>query len=215
MGEFNEKMLSAKEKLLARFKRERPPLATADRQDRLPPGQHLTHGFPILDLGIRPSIDFGTWTLEITGDVERPMAWNWDEFKQLPKVDQVSDFHCVTTWSKFDVHWGGVKFQSIAELVMPRPTTRYVILGCGEGYTTNLSIDEAMDDDVLLAYELDGRPIPLEHGGPMRLIVPKLYAWKSAKFLRQIRFAQYDEPGFWEIRGYHNHGDPWLEERYG
>jgi DMSO/TMAO reductase YedYZ molybdopterin-dependent catalytic subunit len=209
--EINEKVLAAKEKLLEKFRhRER-----MTGQDRLPPGQKLTQGFPVLDLGIRPSFDPKTWTFRVEGEVENPMTWTWEEFRRLPKVEQISDFHCVTRWSKYGVHWGGVKMKTIAEIVMPKQTARFVIAHCDDGgYTTNMPMDEVLRDDVLLAYELDGEPLPPDHGGPMRLLVPKLYAWKSAKFLRTLRFVERDEPGFWETRGYNNHADPWKEERH-
>ena len=184
-------------------------------QPRVPSGQRVTSGFPILDLGLRPAFDPATWTLQIMGDVEVPLQFTWDEFRKLPRVEQVSDFHCVTTWSKLDVPWAGVSMRTIAELTRPQESARFVIAQCGEGYATNLPIAAALDDDALLAYELDGQPLPIEHGGPLRLIVPKLYAWKSAKFLRALKFAATDEPGFWEKRGYHHHGDPWREERFG
>lgn len=230
--EINPKMLAAKEKFLGALQRGRcgcricesaasaknklrSPFRPLEERDRLPPGQKLTKGFPVLDLGIHPPFDPATWTFRVEGEVENPMTWTWEEFQQLPKVEQLSDFHCVTTWSKFDVRWGGVKLRTVAELVHPKQTAHFVIAHCADGgYTTNIPIDEALDDDVLLAYELDGQPLPIEHGGPMRLVVPRLYAWKSAKFLRALRFTERDEPGFWETRGYHNHADPWKEERY-
>ncbi len=202
----------AKQKLLARLRQRK----SGQERDRLPPGQKLTQKFPVLDLGTHPPFDPATWTFRVEGEVENPMTWTWEEFQKLPKVEQVSDFHCATTWSKFDVHWGGVKLKTIIEMVEPKDTAHFVIAHCAdEGFTTNIPIEEALDDDVLLAYELDGKPLPVEHGGPMRLVVPKLYAWKSAKFLRALRFTERDEPGFWETRGYNNHGDPWKEERYG
>ncbi len=126
----------------------------------------------------------------------------------------MSDFHCVTTWSKYDVRWGGVPFAAIVAQVRPTAAARFLIQVCADGYTTNLPLSELQGDDVLLAYELDGAPLPLEHGGPMRLIVPHLYAWKSAKFLTTLRFQAEDTPGFWEVRGYHDIGNPWSEERF-
>lgn len=212
--DFNPKMLSAKEKLLERFRSQAEREHDAEEWRRLPPGQHLTRGFPVLDLGVRPPIDLEGWTLEVTGEVETPLRLNWNEFRDLPRVEQVSDFHCVTTWSKYDVRWSGVPFLAIAERAGLKPSARFVIAQGGEGYTTNIPLADCLREDVLLADELDGQPLPLEHGGPVRLIVPHLYAWKSAKFLRALRFAEIDEPGFWEVRGYHNTGDPWREQRY-
>ena len=212
-AEYNQKMLAAKEKLLARF-RQQGPSRPADREQRLPPGQHLTKGFPVLDLGVRPRFHPKRWRCQVEGAVEEPLDLTWDEFVQLPRAELVADFHCVTTWSKFDVEWSGVAFLDLAARVRPTDQARYVIAHGADGYSTNIPLADLMDEDVFLAFELFGQPLPLEHGGPMRLVVPKLYAWKSAKFLRRLVFSPTDEPGFWEERGYHNHGDPWLEERH-
>jgi DMSO/TMAO reductase YedYZ molybdopterin-dependent catalytic subunit len=212
-GEFNPKMLSAKEKLLEKF-RAQAPRVDEDEERRLPPGQHLTKGFPVLDLGVRPLIDLEQWTLEVTGEVDTPLRLNWKQFRELPRVQQTSDFHCVTTWSKYDVRWSGVSFRSLAARAGLKPEAKFVIAEGGEGYTTNIPLADCLREDVLLADVLDGQPLPLEHGGPVRLIVPHLYAWKSAKFLRALRFLPSDEPGFWETRGYHSYGDPWREQRY-
>jgi len=209
--EINQKMLRAKELLLEKFKK------TGQRtgSDRLPPGQHLVKNFPVLDLGIQPEFHPERWRLRVDGLVAQPMELSWQEFTALPKARQVSDFHCVTTWSKYDVQWSGVKFSTIVERVRPKAEAAHLILECNDGYTTNLPLSELQGDDVILAYELDGQPLPIEHGGPMRLIVPQLYAWKSAKFLVRMVFQSQDTKGFWEVRGYHNHADPWREERYG
>lgn len=229
--EYNEKMLAAKARLLERFKREgghfQPTtLRTTPeerRRVRVPAGQHLTKGFPVLDLGVRPALGPDNWRLRIWGEVENPLELTWAAFKQLPRTRQSSDFHCVTTWSKLDVQWGGVRFHDLAALVMPTAKAKFVIQHGAEKYTTNTPLEELMDDDVLLADELvlnlngqdsGWQPIPAERGGPVRLIVPKLYAWKGSKFLTGLRFQEHDEPGFWEVRGYHNHADPWREERY-
>jgi DMSO/TMAO reductase YedYZ molybdopterin-dependent catalytic subunit len=228
---YNPKMLAAKAKLLERFRREGEPFqpstlkTTQDERAalRVPPGQHLTRGFPVLDLGVRPELSAENWRLKIWGEVENPVELTWDEFQSLPRVRQTSDFHCVTTWSKLDVQWGGVRFHDLAAIVEPKPTARYVVQHGGEGYTTNAPMEELMDDDVLIAdemvLEINGRnngwqPIPTDRGGPVRVIVPKLYAWKGSKFLVGLRFLERDEPGFWEVRGYHNHADPWRAERY-
>jgi DMSO/TMAO reductase YedYZ molybdopterin-dependent catalytic subunit len=214
-SQYNPKMLSAKEKLLERFRARAPQPESEAERHRLPSGQHLTSGFPVLDLGVRPPIDLATWSLEVTGEVENPLSFSWEEFQALPRIRQVRDFHCVTTWSKYDVRWGGVPFRALAERAGIKPSAHFVIASGGEGYTTNIPLEDCMREDVILADELDGKPLPLEHGGPVRLLVPHLYAWKSAKFLRGLRLAEKDEPGFWEVRGYHNHGDPWREQRYG
>jgi DMSO/TMAO reductase YedYZ molybdopterin-dependent catalytic subunit len=208
-------MLSAKEKLLERFRAQAQEQHDREEHHRLPPGQHLTSGFPVLDLGVQPPIDLTTWTLAVTGEVQSPLRLSWEEFRALPHVEQIRDFHCVTTWSKYDVHWRGVPFRMIAERARLKETAHYVVAAGGEGYTTNIPLEDCLRDDVILADELDGQPLPLAHGGPVRLLVPHLYAWKSAKFLRALRFTEKDEPGFWEVRGYHNYGDPWRQQRYG
>lgn len=231
---YNEKMLAAKANLLERFRREGALRADhgpsnlittpAERAaKRVPRGQHETKGFPILDLGVRPIFNAATWKFKVWGEVENPMELSWEQWQELPHVRQTSDFHCVTTWSKLDVQWGGVRFSDLAALAIPHEIARHVIQFGAEGYTTNIPIETVMDDDVLLADEfvldLNGsnngwQPIPTERGGPVRTIVPKLYAWKGSKFLIGLRFVSSDEPGFWETRGYNNHADPWREERY-
>lgn len=184
-------------------------------EPRLPPGQHMAHGWPRLDLGIVPRFDPKAWLLRIDGAVETPATLTWDQFTALPTVAVTADFHCVTGWSKFDNRWEGVSFRVIADLVRPRPAANHVVLTCGDaGYTTNLPLDVLLDVDVLFAYRHDGKPLPLEHGGPLRLVVPKRYAWKSAKWVRQVTFLETDEPGYWEVRGYSNTADPWTEDRY-
>lgn len=214
---YNPKMLAAKERLLERF---RARAAQSDggpepsEHRRLPPGQHLVSGFPVLDLGVRPAIDLATWKLKLTGLVREPWFFSWEAFRDLPRAQQTSDFHCVTSWSRFDLRWGGVPFRAVAERAGVPPEARFVIASCGDGYTTNLPLIDCLHADVLLADELEGRPLPLEHGGPVRLLVPHLYGWKSAKFLRGLHFVAEDEPGFWEVRGYHHYGDPWREQRY-
>jgi DMSO/TMAO reductase YedYZ molybdopterin-dependent catalytic subunit len=211
--EINQKMVRAKEKLLDKFKRATPRVLGG--KERLPPGQHLTQGFPVLDLGIHPEFHPERWRFKVDGLVKTPLDLSWQEFQALPVAQQVSDFHCVTTWSKYDVKWTGVKFRTIMERAGVDPKATHVVLSCNDGYTTNLPLNELGGDDVLLAYELEGKPLPLEHGGPMRMLVPHLYAWKSAKFMTRITFLDHDDPGFWEVRGYHNHADPWTEERFG
>jgi DMSO/TMAO reductase YedYZ molybdopterin-dependent catalytic subunit len=183
-------------------------------ENRLPPGQHLTSGFPVLDLGIRPDLSLEKWLLEVSGLVENPTIFSWEQFSALPQFEDVSDFHCVTTWSKFDCRWGGVAFFTLAEIVKPQPEVRHVLFTSYDGYSTNVRLEDCMDDDVLIATQFDTRPIPREHGGPARVIIPKLYAWKGAKFVRSIEFASEDRPGFWEVRGYSNTADPWTEDRF-
>ena len=182
--------------------------------DRLPPGQKLTAGFPVLDLGVRPEIPLDEWKLSLDGLVEKPAALSWADFGALPQVDDVSDFHCVTTWSKYDCRWGGVAFTTLYELVQPKPGAQFVYFTSYDGYSTNVPLALCLDDDVLIATRFDGAPLAREHGGPARVIIPKLYAWKGAKFVSGITFLAEDKLGFWEVRGYSNTADPWKEERY-
>jgi len=189
------------------------PLANAS-SERLPPGQHLTQGFPVLDLGIQPQIPLSTWMLKLDGFVENPVTLTWAELQVLPQVDDVSDFHCVTTWSKYDCAWRGVAFTTLYALARPRPAARFVYFTGYDGYSTNVPLASCLDDDVLIATQFAGAPLPREHGGPARVIIPKLYAWKGAKFVNAITFLRHDQPGFWEERGYSNTADPWKEERY-
>jgi DMSO/TMAO reductase YedYZ molybdopterin-dependent catalytic subunit len=190
------------------------PRPAVRSHDRLPPGQHLTTGFPVLDLGIQPEISLSEWRLDVGGLVENPKSFTWEEFNSLPQFEDVSDFHCVTTWSKFDARWSGVAFFTLADIVRPKPGAKYVLFGSYDNYTTNVRIEDLMDDDVLIASKYDGKPLPREHGGPVRIVIPKLYAWKSAKFVRSIEFRAEDKPGFWETRGYSNTADPWSEDRF-
>jgi len=211
--EYNDKMLAAKAKLLERFKKNKPRQADPEKE-RLPPGQHVTKGFPVLDLGVKPRFHPKRWRFQVEGEVELELDLDWDGFIRLPRGREIADFHCVTTWSKFDVQWDGVRFVDVAAMVRPTDQARFVIVHSADGYTTNLPLADCLDDDVMLADQLFGEPLPIEHGGPMRLVVPKLYAWKSAKFVRKLVFSKNDQPGFWEERGYHDRGDPWKEERY-
>lgn len=183
-------------------------------RDRLPPGQKLTDGFPVLDLGVQPAIAPADWRLALDGRVARPAELTWAQFNALPQVEDVSDFHCVTTWSKFDCRWGGVAFTTLYELVQPQPEARFVYFSSYDGYSTNVALEQCLDDDVLVATSFAGQPLPREHGGPARVIIPKLYAWKGAKFVRSITFLAEDKLGFWEVRGYSNTADPWTEDRY-
>lgn len=183
-------------------------------EERLPPGQTLTEGFPVLDLGVQPVLPLETWTLDLGGLVETPRTLSWAEFQALPQVEDTSDFHCVTTWSKFDCRWKGVAFTTLYELVRPKAEAAFVFFTSHDGYSTNVPLEKCLDDDVLVATHFDGKPLTREHGAPARVIIPKLYAWKGAKFLKGIEFLAEDRLGFWEVRGYSNTGDPWTEDRY-
>lgn len=182
---------------------------------RLPPGQRLTSSWPVLDLGIQPAISTDEWTMTVGGQVENKINWTWNDLMTQPQVEIVSDIHCVTTWSRYDNTWQGVSARHLLSVVQPKPKARFVVMRSHDGYSTNVPLTAFADDDVLLAHTWEGKPITREHGGPVRVIIPKLYLWKSAKWLKHITFLDEDAPGYWEVRGYHNNGDPWTEERYG
>jgi DMSO/TMAO reductase YedYZ molybdopterin-dependent catalytic subunit len=187
-----------------------------DRKDlpRVPPGQFVTNGWPVLHYGGVPEFDPLTWDFRVRGLVEQPLSLSYQQFRQLPTVTVETDVHCVTRWSKLDMSWEGVSFQHILELVKPKPEAHFVIAHAEEGYTANLPLEVLADDDVLLASRANGADITPEHGWPLRLLVPKRYFWKSAKWLRGLEFTAEDHPGFWEQNGYNNNADPWKEERY-
>jgi DMSO/TMAO reductase YedYZ molybdopterin-dependent catalytic subunit len=189
--------------------------AQAPRDSRKPPGQHLVTNFPVLDLGMRPEVTKHSWRLRLFGLVGQEMELDWGALLLLPQVRDVSDFHCVTRWSQLDMEWDGVLARDVAALAQPQPDAKFVTLRGADGYTTNLPLAALLDDGVLLAHSVYGTPLTPEHGGPVRLVVPKRYGWKSAKWLVAIEFHAEDRPGFWEVRGYHNEADPWKEERFG
>jgi len=188
---------------------------------KLPVGQRRVPNWPVLDLGDLPDVSTQEWRLEVNGHCEQPFSLSWDDFLALPQVEDVSDFHCVTTWSRMDNRWVGVRFKTIAELAVPKEGARFVLCtgydlapGMGIPYTTNLPLARAIDDDVLLVHTWEGQPLPREHGGPCRMITPKLYAWKGTKWIRKIEFRQDNKRGFWEERGYSDTAEPWFNDRY-
>jgi DMSO/TMAO reductase YedYZ molybdopterin-dependent catalytic subunit len=181
---------------------------------RLPPGQVLTQKWPVLTYGETPRVNLATWTFRCYGLVEREVSWTWKELLALPQVTITSDIHCVTRWSRYDNRWEGVAVREILRRVKVRPEAVAVMAHTQEGYTTNIPLAELDVEDALLAIKHDGRDLPPEHGGPCRLVVPKLYFWKSAKWIRAFEFLDVDAPGFWEVNGYHLHADPWKDERY-
>jgi DMSO/TMAO reductase YedYZ molybdopterin-dependent catalytic subunit len=183
--------------------------------DRLPPGQKLVVNWPVLDLGIQPDVPRADWRLKVDGLVATPISWDWAQFSAQPEFEDVSDIHCVTQWSRYDNRWSGVSTQHMLSVVQPLPAAAHVILHSYDGYTTNVRLDHFAEDDCLFAHSHDGVPLSREHGGPVRLIIPRFYLWKSAKWIKRIEFVADDKPGFWEVRGYHNEGDPWTEARYG
>lgn len=181
---------------------------------RIPAGQTEVRNFPTLDLGIRPDVTTENWTLRIYGLVEKELNINWAQFQAMTQVTEVSDFHCVTRWSQLDMDWQGVPARELIAMAEPQQTAKYVTLHGYDGYTTNLPLDALLDDDVIIAHSVLGAPLTPAHGGPVRIIVPKRYAWKGAKWLKAIELHEFDRPGFWEVRGYHNEADPWKEERF-
>jgi DMSO/TMAO reductase YedYZ molybdopterin-dependent catalytic subunit len=198
------------------FERNRAALAAKGYSaDRLPPGQYFTERFPVLHVGDVPNIERSQWTLQVFGEVTEPRMLTFDDLAALPNVDVVTDIHCVTKWSKFDTKWRGVRFRDVMALVEVAPSVTHVVQHAEYGYTTNTPLPALLGDDVLLTWEYEGEPLPPEHGGPVRMLLPSLYFWKSAKWLRGIEFVTGDKPGFWERNGYHDEGDPWREQRYG
>ena len=181
---------------------------------RVPPGQYLTSRFPVLTYGRNPKYDLASWSLSIDGAVEKPYALSWDELMGMDQVEITTDIHCVTRWSKLDTTWRGVPVRDLFERAGLKPEAAFVMAYSDGGYTTNLPLPVVLDDDVLLAHTYAGQPLAHEHGGPLRLLVPKRYFWKSAKFLRRLEVMTEDRMGFWELNGYHNDADPWQEQRH-
>ena len=214
VGRIKEKLVESKQK----WAREGRLLTggTADpAADRLPPGQRLVQNWPVLDLGIKPKVALESWRLTVDGLVENPLSWSWADFQAQPQTLSVSDIHCVTAWSRYDNRWEGVSARHLLGLVKPLREARHIVFHAHDGYTTNLPLKAFDDDGVLLAAKWEGAPLPPEHGGPVRVVVPKLYFWKSAKWVKRLEVVAEDRKGFWEVRGYHNEADPWEEERYG
>ena len=182
---------------------------------RLPPGQYDTgKSWPTLTAEATPKLDLATWTFTIDGLVERPTTWTWDEIHALPPSTYQGDIHCVTTWSKLGMTFTGVSVDTLLDIAGVQPTAAFALARCHTGYTTNLPLADVTGGKAWIAFEADGEPLPRQHGGPARLLVPHLYFWKSAKWVSGIALLDHDEPGFWERNGYHDRGDPWLEQRY-
>ncbi len=227
MDEKEARIVEARMRLRARFEakvantpamRDAAPQGTGPTNrhgmPRLPPGQHEAKGWPVLDLGRKPEVSQEAWRLELTGACRAPQVLDWEAMMALPIVEDTSDFHCVTTWSKYDLQWRGVRFADLAALAELEETAAFVFCHGADGYTTNLPLEEALKDDVLLAFEVNDAPLPMEHGGPARLVTPQLYAWKGTKWISKIEFLTEDRKGFWEERGYSNTAHPWREDRY-
>jgi DMSO/TMAO reductase YedYZ molybdopterin-dependent catalytic subunit len=185
-----------------------------DEASRTPPGQYLTRDFPVLSAGPTPRVALETWSFTIDGLVGAPVSWSWDLFQGLPARDWTVDISCVTKWTKLDTRWTGVSVDTLLEHVELDPAAAFVVAHSYGGYTTNLPLTNVVNGQAFVAYAYDGAPLEPAHGGPARLVVPHLYFWKSAKWVRGLRVLADDDPGFWESLGYHNRGDPWREERY-
>jgi DMSO/TMAO reductase YedYZ molybdopterin-dependent catalytic subunit len=214
MSDLNDRLIQGKQQLAE--KRAAQGVGTGREQasrDRLPPGQHLASGWPVLDLGIKPDIPTRLWQLRVTGACE-PRTFTWADFMALPQTKFTTDFHCVTSWSIYDAQLEGVLWPDFIKTVSPKPEATHVMFSSYDGYTTNVSLEDLGMPNVAIIHAFGGAPLTKEHGGPVRTWVPHLYAWKSAKWVRGIEFMTRDKRGFWEVRGYHNRGDPWKEERY-
>ncbi len=222
-----ERIIEARMKLKARFEEkikstpsisDEKPLGKGPinrhGMPQIPAGQTLTEKWPVLDLGYHPDVNLDRWRLTIDGEVENPVVLNWNDFMDLPQTKDTSDFHCVTTWSKLDMAWEGVSLLDLAALVQPKESATHILCYGYDTYTTNVSIEEALKPDVLLAHTVYGEPLPKEHGGPVRMITPQLYAWKGSKWIKRIQFLNKNQLGFWEERGYSNTAFPWRNDRY-
>jgi DMSO/TMAO reductase YedYZ molybdopterin-dependent catalytic subunit len=211
----NESIIKAKQQLAQLRRGDNAREVGDDASDtRLPPGQHRVNNWPVLDLGYKPKIDLLEWTLVADGFIANPVTWTWEDFQAQPRLRSLSDFHCVTTWSRFDNEWEGVSFRHLLSMVRPLSSAKFVLFEAYDDYTTNLPLEVCDDDDVLLAHKWNGQPLTMEHGGPVRVIVPKRYAWKGAKWVKKIMFSDRDQKGFWEVRGYSNTALPWENDRY-
>jgi DMSO/TMAO reductase YedYZ molybdopterin-dependent catalytic subunit len=222
-----ERIVEARMKLKARFEREQAstpslsdtsPLGTGPLNrhgmPQLPPGQIATDKWPVLDLGQKPVISPTSWRFVVDGACDAPLSLDWQGFMALEQVRDTSDFHCVTTWSKFDIKWVGVRASELIARSLPHDDARYVLCHAFDGYTTNLSLAECLKPDVLLVHTAQGKPLPVDHGGPVRMITPQLYAWKGAKWISRIELLREEQLGFWEERGYSSTAHPWRDDRY-
>ncbi|MGK7862379.1 sulfite oxidase-like oxidoreductase [Falsiroseomonas sp. E2-1-a4] len=213
-GKLRDKLVEAKQEW-AREGRLLTGTTATPETARLPPGQRLVTDFPVLDLGVQPDVSVEKYRLRIEGLVAAPLRLTLAEFRALPQASRTNDIHCVTQWSRYDNAWDGVPVPDLLALARPKDEARFVALTSYDGYTTNLAIEDFARPENLVAHAWAGAPLERQHGGPLRLVVPHLYFWKSPKWLTRIELLREDRPGFWEVRGYHNRGDPWMEERYG
>lgn len=214
-GERNEKLIRRKKEWARIGRHQSGADAGAAARRRLPPGQRQTNKWPVLDLGEQPNISPKDWTLTVGGRVGNPIAWSWNDFRAQPQVTISADIHCVTAWSLVDSRWQGVSALHLLAVVKPAPEAKFLVFHAYDGYTTNVPLDRFAVPEALLVHAWNGESLSREHGGPVRVVIPQLYFWKSAKWLKYIYFSDKDTPGYWEARGYHNVGDPWNEERYG
>lgn len=213
-GKVKDKLIEAKQGW-AREGRLLTGTTSTPERDRLPPGQRLVQDWPVLDLGVQPDVNPTNWRLRIEGLVAAPVRLTLDEFNALPQSERFNDIHCVTQWSRYDNIWQGVPVRTLLEMARPKDEARFVSMTSYDGYTTNLAFDDFARDENLFAHSWAGTKLERQHGGPVRLVIPHLYFWKSPKWVTRIELLREDRPGFWEVRGYHNRGDPWMEERYG
>lgn len=213
-GAIRDKLIRTKERWAEEGRLLTGTHADPDR-DRLPPGQTLVQDWPVLDLGVQPDVSREKFRLRLEGLVENRLALDWDGFMALPQTEMIRDIHCVTQWSRYDNCFSGVLARDLLDFARPKSTARFVSLTSYDGYTTNLSLEDFAGEDVMFAHAWEGAPLTRQHGGPVRLVLPRLYFWKSPKWVTRIELLLEDRPGFWEVRGYHNRGDPWMEERYG
>jgi DMSO/TMAO reductase YedYZ molybdopterin-dependent catalytic subunit len=209
----NDKLIRTKQKWAAEHR-----LITGTTADpayvRLPPGQKLVADWPVLDLGEQPDVPLATFRLDLEGAVAHPLSLDHAGFMALPQTNSTSDMHCVTQWSRYDNAWEGVSAQALIEMVQPKDEVRHVLFHSHDGYTTNVTLEQFAEPDVFLVHSWNGQPLDRRHGGPVRVLIPRLYLWKSPKWIKRIVFSTTDHKGFWEERGYHNNADPWAEERY-
>ena len=213
-GQVKDKLIQTKQ-AWAREGRLLTGTTTRPEEERLPPGQRLVTDWPVLDLGVQPEVDPAKWRLRIEGLVMAPVRLTLDEFLALPQAERFNDIHCVTQWSRYDNTWRGVPVRDLLAMARAKDEARFVSLTSYDGYTTNLSLDDFAREENIFAHSWAGKPLERQHGGPVRLVVPHLYFWKSPKWITRVELLREDRPGFWEVRGYHNRGDPWMEERYG
>jgi len=217
MDNANERLIDAKQKMASKGVAAGRGIGNATGRERLPSGQHLVDSvkdFPVLDLGIQPDVPLDQWQLDIEGECLNPMTFSFKQLEKTGIVDLVTDFHCVTTWSTYDMPWRGVLMKSVIELARPAKNATHVMFHCYDGYTTNVPLEDCLRPDCMIVTHWNNKPLERKHGGPVRGMIPHLYAWKSAKWLKGIEFMKEDRRGFWEVRGYHNYGDPWREQRY-